>query len=107
MEADIRTTTEVLASTTAPTENVAATRNEEGPRMILCLAWPAPLPFNKDGNDNFKTIPTMPWFSRCAIMSTTYEQLEAYASDGQFFRGEDAAYIRRDVIATDPGDLTD
>ena len=62
-------------------------------RVLGGVEWPAPRAFDSIGNDDYRTISTMTWFSRRAIILANFERLEDYAWDGQLFWGEDLSLI--------------
>ena len=106
---EMETTANVPTTTANLEDDAAAGCDREGPRTIGGVECPAPRTFDSVGNDDFKTISTISWFSLRAVLSVAFERLEEYAWEGQLFWGEDAACVRsrvwRGVFATDPGDL--
>ena len=82
---EMETNSDVDIENTNDEGDDAAARDREGPRVIGGVEWPAPRAFDSIGNDDYRTISTMPWFSRLAIISTNFERVEDYAWDGQFF----------------------
>ena len=57
---EMETTNDVDITITNTGVDAAAERDREGPRMIGAVEWPAPRAFDRIGNDDYKTISTMP-----------------------------------------------
>ena len=82
---EMETNSDVDIENTNNEGDAAAAPDREGPRVIGGVEWPAPRAFDSIGNDDYRTISTMPSFSCRAIISANFERLEDYAWDGQFF----------------------